>query len=186
MMKIMKTFMTSFLQSLVTEQVLLSIAIPQGWKSVMGSQVNNPGGMVSDLLWQTDTSKPLGWQKILPSCFQTFIYQHFWLAEEIPVDWKLGNVTPSYKKDWKDNPRNYRCDSLTSAPRRIMEQIKSVLASLTTRLNHRRCISVNCSMPIWIIELNLLMCTIQEFLLPTCPCEILDCVWSPSTFALAS
>lgn len=75
---------------------------------------------------------------------------------------------PSYKKDWKDNPRNYRSVSLTFIPRKMTEEIKSVLLSLTTRLNHRKCISVNCSLPIWIIELNLLMCTIQEFLLPTC------------------
>lgn len=158
--------MPSWLQSLVTKQVVLSI--PQSWKLVMGSWMNNPGGMVSDLLCQTNTHKSMGWQKSLPSCFQSFIYQHFRLTEEVPIDWKLANATPSYKKDWKDNPRNYRSVSLTSVPRKMMGEIKTVLPSLATRLNHRKHISVNCSLPIWIIELNLLICTIQEFPLTAC------------------
>lgn len=28
------------------------------------------------------------------------IYQQFWLTGEVPADWRLVNVTPSYKKGW--------------------------------------------------------------------------------------
>ncbi|GAB0190533.1 hypothetical protein GRJ2_001518600 [Grus japonensis] len=36
------------------------------------------------------------------------IYQQSWLAEEVPDDWRLANVTPIYKKGRKEDPGNYR------------------------------------------------------------------------------
>ncbi|PKU43509.1 rna-directed dna polymerase from mobile element jockey-like [Limosa lapponica baueri] len=30
--------------------------------------------------------------------------QQSWLTSEIPVDWKIANVTPIYKKGWKEDP----------------------------------------------------------------------------------
>nr|XP_021148724.1 contactin-associated protein-like 2 isoform X2 [Columba livia] len=36
-----------------------------------------------------------------------------WLTGEVPVYWRLANVTPIYKKDWKKDPGHYRqekCD----------------------------------------------------------------------------
>ncbi|KAK4828710.1 hypothetical protein QYF61_000548 [Mycteria americana] len=52
-----------------------------------------------------------------------------WLTGEVPVDWSLTNVTPSYKKGWKEDPGNYRPVSLTSVPGKLMEQI--ILSAIT-------------------------------------------------------
>ncbi|KAK4820400.1 LOW QUALITY PROTEIN: hypothetical protein QYF61_025574 [Mycteria americana] len=57
------------------------------------------------------------------------IYQQSWLTGEVPVDWRLANVTPIYKKGRKEDPGNYRPVSLTSAPGKLMEQI--ILSAIT-------------------------------------------------------
>jgi hypothetical protein len=41
----------------------------------------------------------------------------------VPADWKLGNVTPIYKKSPKGNPGNYCPVSLTSVPCKLLESI---------------------------------------------------------------
>ncbi len=41
----------------------------------------------------------------------------------VPADWKLGNVTPIYKKGPKGNPGNYCPVSLTSVPCKLLESI---------------------------------------------------------------
>ncbi|KAK4826867.1 hypothetical protein QYF61_011986 [Mycteria americana] len=51
------------------------------------------------------------------------IYQQSWLTGEVPVDWRLANVTPIYKKGWKEDPGNYRSVSLTSVLGKFIEQI---------------------------------------------------------------
>ncbi|MDD0245766.1 hypothetical protein PSY47_23705, partial [Shigella flexneri] len=53
----------------------------------------------------------------------TIIYQQSWLSGEVPVDWRLANVTPIYKKGRRTDPGNYRPVSLTSVPGKLMEQI---------------------------------------------------------------
>ncbi|KAK4814215.1 hypothetical protein QYF61_012554 [Mycteria americana] len=53
----------------------------------------------------------------------SIIYQQSWLTGEIPVDWRLANVTPIFKKGLKEDPGNYRPVSLTSVPGKLMEQI---------------------------------------------------------------
>ena len=46
-----------------------------------------------------------------------------WLTGNVPVDWRLANVTPIFKKGWKDDPGSYRPNSLTSVPGKVMEWI---------------------------------------------------------------
>ncbi|KAK4823087.1 hypothetical protein QYF61_025709 [Mycteria americana] len=53
----------------------------------------------------------------------SILYQKSWLKGEVPVDWRLANVTCIYKKGWKKDLGNYRPVSLTLVPGKIMEQI---------------------------------------------------------------
>jgi len=41
----------------------------------------------------------------------------------VPEDWRKANVTPIFKKGKKEDPGNYRPVSLTSIPRKLMEQL---------------------------------------------------------------
>ncbi|XP_065652855.1 uncharacterized protein LOC136080171 [Hydra vulgaris] len=43
--------------------------------------------------------------------------------EQIPLIWKMANVTPLYKNGDKNDPANYRPISLTSIPSKILESI---------------------------------------------------------------
>lgn len=43
--------------------------------------------------------------------------------EEASNDWKWVNVTPVFKKDKKEDSRNYGLVSLTSVPRKVIQQI---------------------------------------------------------------
>ena len=52
----------------------------------------------------------------------SIIYQQSWLTGEVPVDWRLANVMPIYKKGWKADPRNFRPVGLTSVLGKVMEQ----------------------------------------------------------------
>ncbi|KFQ85035.1 hypothetical protein N337_05384, partial [Phoenicopterus ruber ruber] len=91
------------------------------------------GEMVSDLLHHLDTHKSMGPDGIHPRVLREMaqvltkslstIYQQSWLTGEVPVDWKLANVKPIYKKGQKEDPGNYRPVSLTSVPEKVMEQI---------------------------------------------------------------
>lgn len=57
-------------------------------------------------------------------------------------------------------------------------RLKVLWPTMTIRkCNHRKCVSVNCSLPIWII--NFFMCTTQGFLMPTRP----ECVTSLTVFS---
>ncbi|PKU34706.1 rna-directed dna polymerase from mobile element jockey- hypothetical protein [Limosa lapponica baueri] len=51
------------------------------------------------------------------------VYRQSWQTEEVPVDQRLANVTPIYKKGEKEDPENYRPVSLTPVPGKVMEQI---------------------------------------------------------------
>ncbi|KFV53314.1 hypothetical protein N328_02290, partial [Gavia stellata] len=97
------------------------------------------GEMVSDLLHHLDTHRFMGpdgiHARVLTELAEvltkplSIIYQQSWLTWEVPVDWRLANVTPIFKKGWKEDPGNYRPVSLTSVPGKIMEQI--MLSAIT-------------------------------------------------------
>ncbi|KAK4817214.1 hypothetical protein QYF61_003738 [Mycteria americana] len=97
------------------------------------------GEMVSDLLHHLGTHKSLGPDEIPPRVLKelaevltkplSIIYQQSWLTGEVPVDWRLANVTPIFRKGWKEDPGNYRPVSLTSVPGKLMEQI--ILSAIT-------------------------------------------------------
>ncbi|GAB0206903.1 mitochondrial enolase superfamily member 1 [Grus japonensis] len=93
---------------------------------------------VNDLLRHLDTHKSMGPDRIHLRVLRelaeelakplSIIYQQSWLTGEVPVDWRLANVTSIYKKGWKEDPGNYRPVSLTSVLGKIMEPfILSVL-----------------------------------------------------------
>ncbi|KAK4817476.1 hypothetical protein QYF61_015810 [Mycteria americana] len=97
------------------------------------------GEMISDLLHHLDTHESMGPDEIHPRVLKevvevltkplSIIYQQSWLTGEVPADWKLANVTPIYKKSRKEDLGNYRPVSLTSVPRKLMEQI--ILSAIT-------------------------------------------------------
>ncbi|KAK4815372.1 LOW QUALITY PROTEIN: hypothetical protein QYF61_001360, partial [Mycteria americana] len=102
--------------------------------------------MVSDLLHHLDTHKSMGPDEIHPRVLKelaevltkplSIIYQQSWLTGEVPVDWRLANVTPIYKKDRKENPGNYRPVSLTSVLAKLMEQI--ILSAITWHVENNQ------------------------------------------------
>jgi len=53
----------------------------------------------------------------------SIIYQQSWLTSEVPVDWRLANVKPIYKKGWKEDLGNYRPVSLISVLGKVVEHI---------------------------------------------------------------
>ncbi|KAK4809665.1 hypothetical protein QYF61_002562 [Mycteria americana] len=60
------------------------------------------------------------------------------LTGEVPVDWRLENVTPIYSKGWKEDPGDYRPVSLTSVPGKVMEQI--ILSAITQHIQDNQVI----------------------------------------------
>ncbi|GAB0209537.1 mitochondrial enolase superfamily member 1 [Grus japonensis] len=68
----------------------------------------------------------------------SIIYQQSWLTREVPVDWRLANVTPIHKKGRKEDPGNYRPVGLTSVPGKFMEQI--ILSAITQHVQDNQVI----------------------------------------------
>ena len=53
----------------------------------------------------------------------SIIFQQSREPGEVPVNWKLANVVPMFKKGKKEDPGNYRPVSLTSVPGKIIEKV---------------------------------------------------------------
>ncbi|GAB0186016.1 mitochondrial enolase superfamily member 1 [Grus japonensis] len=104
------------------------------------------GEVVSDLLHHLDMHKSMGLDGIHPRVLRelvevltkllSIIHQQSWLTREVPVYWRLANVTPIYKKGWKEDLGNYRPVSLTSVPGNVMEQI--ILSAISSTLRKTR------------------------------------------------
>uniref|UniRef100_A0A8B9I2Q1 Reverse transcriptase domain-containing protein n=1 Tax=Anser brachyrhynchus TaxID=132585 RepID=A0A8B9I2Q1_9AVES len=104
--------------------------------------------MVGDLLRSLDMRKSMGLDGIHPRVLRelaeelaeplSIIYRQSWLSGEVPVDWRLANVMPIYKKGRRADPGNYRPVSLTSVPGKLMEQI--ILRVITRHLQGNQAI----------------------------------------------
>ncbi|KAK4829891.1 hypothetical protein QYF61_007283 [Mycteria americana] len=68
----------------------------------------------------------------------SILYQQSWLTGEVPVDWRLANVTPIYEKGQKERPGIYIPVSLTSVPGKVMEQI--ILSAITQHVQDNQVI----------------------------------------------
>jgi len=53
----------------------------------------------------------------------SIIFERSWRTAEVPEDWRKASVTPVFKKGKKEDPGNHRLVSLTSMPRKVMEQL---------------------------------------------------------------
>lgn len=53
----------------------------------------------------------------------TIIYQYFWLTRAVSTDWKLANVTSSYRVNQKEDTENYRPVSMALILMKVMDQI---------------------------------------------------------------
>jgi len=69
----------------------------------------------------------------------SIIHHQSWLKGEVPVVWRLDNVTPIYKKGQNENSGNYKPVSLTEVPGKIMEWF--ILSALTRHVQDNQGIS---------------------------------------------
>ncbi|KAK4828844.1 LOW QUALITY PROTEIN: hypothetical protein QYF61_000901 [Mycteria americana] len=106
------------------------------------------GKMVGDLLQHLDTHKSMRLDGIHPRVLRelaevltkplSILCQHSWLTGAVPVDWKLSNVMPTYKKGRKEDLGNYRPVSLTLVLGKVMEQI--ILSAITWHVQDKQVI----------------------------------------------
>ncbi|GAB0197704.1 mitochondrial enolase superfamily member 1 [Grus japonensis] len=106
------------------------------------------GEKLGDLLHHLDTHRSMGLDGIHPRVLRELVevltkplsitYQQSWLTGEVPVDWRLANVMPIYKKGWKEDLGNYRPVSLTLVLGKVMEQI--ILSAITWHIQDNQVI----------------------------------------------
>ncbi|XP_053910838.1 periphilin-1 isoform X4 [Cuculus canorus] len=70
------------------------------------------------------------------------IEQGSWLTGEVPVDWKLADVVPIYKKRCREDAGNYRPVSLTSVPGKVMEQM--ILSAIMKHMQENQVYRQDC------------------------------------------
>ena len=68
----------------------------------------------------------------------SIICEKSWRTGEMPEDWRIASVTPVFQKCKKADLGNYRLLSLTSIPRKMMEQL--VLDTLSKPLEEKKVI----------------------------------------------
>ena len=95
--------------------------------------VNINKDIVLDKLLQLKENKAQGPDEIHPAVLKncahivawplTIIYRKSLTESALPVDWKLANVVPIFKKGNKNEASNYRPVSLTFVPCKILESI---------------------------------------------------------------
>ncbi|KFO70702.1 hypothetical protein N303_03709, partial [Cuculus canorus] len=66
------------------------------------------------------------------------IFQRSWLTGEVPLDWRLADVVPIYKKGCREDAGNYRPVSLTSVLGKVMEQV--ILSAIMKHMQENRVI----------------------------------------------
>jgi len=103
---------------------------------------------VNDLLCHLDAYKCMGPDGIQTRVLRelaeklakpiSVIYQQSWLTGEVPDDWRITKVTPTYKKGRKEYPGNYRPVSLTSVPGKITES-GGEWSSIQLAVGHEQC-----------------------------------------------
>ncbi|KAK4810627.1 LOW QUALITY PROTEIN: hypothetical protein QYF61_007364 [Mycteria americana] len=136
-------------ESLIAGPIVLWVPSPLELEDRDRDQNGAPiiqGEMLSDPLHHLDIHKSTGPDEIHPRVLKelaqvltkplSIIYQQSWLTGEVPVDWRLANVTPIYKKGWKEDPGNYRPVSLTSVLGKLMEQI--ILSAITRHVEDKQ------------------------------------------------
>ncbi|PKU45147.1 rna-directed dna polymerase from mobile element jockey- hypothetical protein [Limosa lapponica baueri] len=94
---------------------------------------SQPSELIQDFLLQLDVHKSMELNGIQPRVLKeladvipgplSVIFQWSWESGEFPVDWKLANVIPVFKKGKKEESGNYRPVGLTSVPGKIMEKV---------------------------------------------------------------
>ncbi|GAB0179931.1 mitochondrial enolase superfamily member 1 [Grus japonensis] len=91
--------------------------------------------MVSNLLCHLDTHKPMEPDGIHPRVLSELaevLTKPLSIIYQVPVDWRVADVTPIYKKDWREDLGTYRPVSLTLVPENAMEQI--ILSAITPHI----------------------------------------------------
>ncbi|PKU46685.1 rna-directed dna polymerase from mobile element jockey-like [Limosa lapponica baueri] len=99
-----------------------------------GEQNNPPiiqKEVVNDLLLHIDLHKSMELDGIHPRVLRelageltkplSIIYQQSWSTGDVPDDWRVANMTPIFKRGWKEDLGNYRPVSLTSVPGNNLE-----------------------------------------------------------------
>ena len=70
----------------------------------------------------------------------SIIFDRPWRLGEVPEDWRIASVTPVFRKGKKEDVGNSRPVSLTSVPRKVMEQpvVDAISKQLGEKKDRRR------------------------------------------------